>query len=358
METILWIGLSQSLFACLLIFTKKNKSASDQILSVWLFLLATFFLLCGIDSEIYQYPLLTNSFLLINPAFYLYVKSLIRKGFELKWKYVLHLIPFVLIQSIVYIQKTPFLINSIIDIGSNAIFSILFIFIAFASWLFYNTVSIRLVHKYKKTVKNEFSNIEQNNNLNWVLFILIFYILFCLAVIYYWVYLFFVNGQLIILYHITNSILLVLVYILGFYGLRQSRIFISTNQENDTEKYKNSVLTTKNKNDIKESILNYFKSEKPYIDSEFTMDKLSQALNIPKHNLTEVLNTDLGNNFFSYVNTYRVDYVKKKLDSNDANLFSIESIGYDCGFSSKSSFFTVFKKFTGKTPLQYKNSIT
>ena len=358
METILWIGLSQSIFAGLLISSKKNKSTSDQILSAWLFLLASSFLLCGINSGIYQYPLLSNSFLLINPAFYLYVKSLIQPNFKLKWKHLFHLAPFVLLQSIIYIQKTPLLINSIMNFESNAIFSILFILTTFASWYFYNAFSIKLVLGYHKNLKNEFSNIEQNNSLKWVLFILIFYILFCLTALSFGVYSVYVHEKLLLVNHITNSILLALVYILGFYGLRQSKIFSNTNQENDTEKYKNSVLTAKIKNEIKESIINYFKSEKPYLDSDFSMDKLSQALNIPKHNLTEVLNTELENNFFSFVNTYRVNYVKKKLDSNDANIFSIESIGYDCGFSSKSSFFTVFKKFTGKTPLQYKNSIT
>lgn len=358
METVLWIGLSQSFFAGLLIITKKNKSVSDRILSAWLFLLASFFLLCGINSEIYQYPLLSNSFLLINPAFYLYVKSLIQPDFKLKWRHLFHLVPFVLLQSVIYIQKTPFLVNSIMNLENNAVFSILFILTTFASWYFYNAYSVKLVLGYHRNLKNEFSNIEQNNSLKWVLFILIFYILFCLTALSFGVYFVYVKEPILILNNITNSILLALVYILGFYGLRQSRIFSNTNQENDTEKYKNSVLTAKNKNDIKESIINYFKSEKPYLDSEFSMDKLSQALSIPKHNLTEVLNIELGKNFFSFVNAYRVNHVKKKLDSNKTDLFSIEYIGYDCGFSSKSSFFTVFKKITGKTPLEYKKSTT
>ena len=78
-------------------------------------------------------------------------------------------------------------------------------------------------------------------------------------------------------------------------------------------------------------------------------------LHIPKHHLTEVLNTAIGKNFFQFVNAYRVEAVKAALSKKD-NLYSIEAIGYDCGFSSKSSFFTVFKKMTGMTPLQYRQS--
>jgi AraC-like DNA-binding protein len=57
------------------------------------------------------------------------------------------------------------------------------------------------------------------------------------------------------------------------------------------------------------------------------------------------------------VNDYRVDSVKKML-SDPANRFSIEAIGYDCGFSSKSSFFSVFKNLTGQTPQEYRNSVS
>ena len=83
------------------------------------------------------------------------------------------------------------------------------------------------------------------------------------------------------------------------------------------------------------------------------MDLLSQQLDIPKHHVTEVLNTVIGRNFFQFVNQYRVEAVKKLLRDPD-NQWSIEAIGYECGFSSKSSFFSTFKRLTGITPAQYR----
>ena len=84
---------------------------------------------------------------------------------------------------------------------------------------------------------------------------------------------------------------------------------------------------------------------------------VSEKINIQRHSLTEVLNMELGKNFYQFVNEYRVNAVKSMLSDGKNDLLSIEGIGYDCGFNSKSTFFAVFKSFTGITPLQFKNSI-
>jgi len=83
---------------------------------------------------------------------------------------------------------------------------------------------------------------------------------------------------------------------------------------------------------------------------------LSAALKVPKYQLTEVLNTEIGQNFFQFINTYRVEAVKKML-INPKNHFSIEAIGYECGFASKSAFYTVFKSLTGQTPVAFRDAI-
>ena len=86
------------------------------------------------------------------------------------------------------------------------------------------------------------------------------------------------------------------------------------------------------------------------------MDVLSEDLKIPKYQITEVLNTTIGMNFFQFVNHYRVEAVKEML-ADKKNKFSIEAIGYECGFASKSAFYTVFKNMTGNTPVTYRQSL-
>ena len=86
------------------------------------------------------------------------------------------------------------------------------------------------------------------------------------------------------------------------------------------------------------------------------MDLLSEEINFPKYQITEVLNIEIGKNFFQFVNSYRIEAVKKMLLEPKLK-YSIEAIGYECGFNSKSSFYTVFKKITGKTPAAFRESV-
>ena len=107
---------------------------------------------------------------------------------------------------------------------------------------------------------------------------------------------------------------------------------------------------------IGQKLLQYFQKEKPYLNPEFNMSLLSDKLKVPKHHLTEVLNKHLGKNFFQFVNEYRVAAVKKQLDKPN-NPYSIEAIGYECGFNSKSTFFSVFKSLSGQTPKNYQQAV-
>jgi AraC-like DNA-binding protein len=355
METLAWVGLSLSFFSALLIGTKAKSSVSDKILTAWLSFLAIEFLTCALDYKIFRHPLLSNAFLIFNPAFYLYVKALTKRNFKLQWTQLLHLIPYLSFELSTYILKEPLSLGSFIDRESNLIYRGLFGCTSVLSWLIYNALSYRIVRKHRGHLEQEFSNIEKKHRIGWIFFVLIFYSIFCLAS-------FLIGLSSILSREFSNlphifvySTFLLLVIILGYYGLMQKEIYSRITPEVLNVRYKKSLLSGKKKANLKKLILDYFEKEEPYINPDLSMDLLSAQLDVPKHQLTEVLNMEIGKNFFQFVNSYRVEAVKKKL-ADKSNPYSIEAIGYECGFNSKSSFFTVFKNLAGQTPLQYKNS--
>lgn len=359
-EIILFTGISQALFSAVLILGKKDKSTPDRLLAGWLIILAIEFFTLVLDYRIIGKPLLSSSFLLINPACYLYVKSLTQDKFAIKPIQLLHLIPFLFFEIFAYVIRETISLPMFFAEDNNFWFRLLFGISNILSWLVYNFLIIIYLHRHRKNVLNEYSTIDANRNLIWIFFIVVFYNV-------YWISLLSVSILSIVfrkfgsLPQLTNySLLLIMIYVFGFYGLRQKKIYTHERKPeelNTKPKYQNSLLTLEQKADIKSKIIAVFEHNKPYLNPEFNMEMLSEITGVPKHYITEVLNTELNSNFFSLVNAFRVNAVKESL-SKDISKFSIEAIGYECGFNSKSAFFTVFKKFTGKTPLEWKSGHT
>jgi len=360
METVIWVGFSIALFAGILTVTKKQLSVSDKLLSAWLFLLAIDYGNIGITYLSYDITIIPSSFFLFNPAFYLYSRSLTNEKFKLKLVQLLHLVPYIFFEFSNHYFALIFDVDVFFIRDNNLWIRLLYSMSFIVSLVAYNTLSISAVHKHRINLRNEFSNISQNQKLAWLLFVVISYNVYILTATALGLFGFF-NNNFEVSSLFNYSATLGLTFALGFYGIRQDEIYkIKLEQagpDPTEERYRKSKLTDDMKEEIKTRILSYFKEKAPFFNPELSMLLLSEELNIPKHQLTEVLNTIIGKNFFQFVNEYRVEAVKQKLSDRSSDKFSIEVIGYDCGFSSKSSFFSVFKNITGHTPTQFKNSI-
>ena len=125
----------------------------------------------------------------------------------------------------------------------------------------------------------------------------------------------------------------------------------------EKEKYKRSGLKEEDADLFSKRLLAFMEKEKPYLDAELTIQDLSAKINISKHHLTEILNNGQGKNFFTFINEYRIEEVKRKLSDPAFDHLTILGIAYDCGFNSKSSFNTLFKQYTGYTPSDFKKQV-
>jgi AraC-like DNA-binding protein len=123
------------------------------------------------------------------------------------------------------------------------------------------------------------------------------------------------------------------------------------------EKYLKSGLNSDTANRIKTKLLNVMEREAPYTDSTLTLNSLARILEVSPHNLSEVINLHLKQNFFDFINNYRLQKVKKDLSDPQKSNLTFLAIAFEAGFNSKSSFNLIFKKHTGLTPSQYKSSL-
>jgi AraC-like DNA-binding protein len=100
-------------------------------------------------------------------------------------------------------------------------------------------------------------------------------------------------------------------------------------------------------------LLKLMKVDKAFLDPSLSLGKLARDLGVSQHHLSQVLNERLGQNFFEFVNVYRVEEAKLKLLERKS--ISVLAIGEEVGFSSKSAFNSAFKKQTGLTPSQFRD---
>jgi AraC-like DNA-binding protein len=103
-----------------------------------------------------------------------------------------------------------------------------------------------------------------------------------------------------------------------------------------------------------DELTKHIEQEHSYRNCELSLAKLADSIGMSPHHLSEVLNQHAGQNFNHFINAYRVEEVCEKLHSSSA--LKVLDIAMQAGFSSKSTFNTIFKKFIGVTPTQYRQS--
>lgn len=155
-------------------------------------------------------------------------------------------------------------------------------------------------------------------------------------------------------------ILTIGLYIFFYYGLQQNNAFEAL--KGNTEEEIGAILNFEKEievptdpliEDFKPSLLNFMETQKPYLDPELNLPKLASLLNVSTHFLSRVINKGLNENFFLFINRYRVEESKKLLIDSNKQHYNILQIAFDSGFSSKSTFNSVFKKTTGFSPSEF-----
>jgi len=355
MVVLLWLGFAQSLFSgVLFFFLKKDNRLANSLLTTWLLIIAFEFLTTAIDFNFGKNHL-TNPFLILNPLIFFYSKSLINPNYKLKWWQLWHILPYVFIKVSAYISGVQLSPNDFFVIDNSTWFKITYGIISIISFIGYSVPSLVMVHRYRINLKNEFSTIDRKITLGWLLFVIIFYMTF-MSIAYLLGIVNVVTKVTTYTQLVTFSFLLTLIYIFSFYGLLQEQIYAQEPEES-ADIYKNPRVSEKDKQRIRQKIESYFTNEKPYLNSELTITMLSIQLSLSRHALTEVLNTEMGKNFYQFVNEYRVEEVKTKLADSKYHHFSIDAIGFESGFNSKSTFYAVFKNTTGLTPSQFRATL-
>ncbi|WP_321374313.1 helix-turn-helix domain-containing protein [uncultured Draconibacterium sp.] len=123
-------------------------------------------------------------------------------------------------------------------------------------------------------------------------------------------------------------------------------------------KYANSNLTPEQSAEIKAKLQMYMEKHEPYLESQMRIKDLAEQTGISSHQISQVLNESFNQNFFEFVNCYRVKKAKALIEDPTNAPLTLTAIGFEAGFNSKTTFYEAFKKATGTTPAQYKQNLS
>lgn len=149
----------------------------------------------------------------------------------------------------------------------------------------------------------------------------------------------------------------ILMYVIGFIGLKHSQIFFSTDINQPLEaknKYKHSNLGDREAEEYLTRLKNLMEEAKLYQSPDLTLPKLAKNLQMPAYLLSQLINEHLKQNFSDFINSYRVKEAQQMLTNTQGQKQKISSIAYDCGFNTLSAFNIAFKKQVQMTPSQYR----
>ena len=122
-----------------------------------------------------------------------------------------------------------------------------------------------------------------------------------------------------------------------------------------TDKYDTSSLSKKKVASIIDMVEKAILNESMFLKPGLSLKDLSESLNVPSNHISQAINVDRNQNFNDYVNSFRINAAIQLIQSEVSNQLTMEGIGKQVGFSSKSAFYGAFKKATGKTPTQFKS---
>ncbi len=119
-------------------------------------------------------------------------------------------------------------------------------------------------------------------------------------------------------------------------------------------KYGGRILEVDAQQNIIHNLNQILSTKELYCNPNLKIKDVAQEIETSTHHLSQVINEQLGKNFNQLINEYRINKAKEMIVENQN--FTLEAIGYDCGFKAKSTFYAAFKKITGMTPSVYKKN--
>lgn len=355
------VGIFLNIIALIGLLRLQQKKLPQRILIVfWCVTLNTIIYFYADLHELKTIRFITNFFqdgarFLTPPLIFLYIKSIFSRKPNLLKKGSIHFVPFILYFVFYTVPSSfDFPYSTFIDGHYRAVVKDVY-------GIVYFTISLKLFYRLSKSMKQNYSTIREKEFLWIEKFIICFLLVRIVAFVP-------TTSEIVFRYniswdaYITISFLIVAMGYLGYYGITQSEIFLPAfliqdhAAENIEVESKNAYLKEDEKDALRQQFDKCLKDEKLYLLPDLNLKMLAEKMDVSERKLSAFFGEVLNSSFYDSINSFRVEEAKIMLKSNAVESHSITGIGLSCGFSSKSSFYRIFKNKTGLSPSIYRTS--
>lgn len=381
-------------FLAVLALSKKSHNSTGYRFLALLFIFLSFDFIdeaLAASGSYSRYPLLA---ILLQPVLYAFapliylsVAYLTSVSPRISVKTVYHFIPYFIILGL-YLKAYAFTdydnetLGNIAASNSSDPLEMVLISLFFIQVVFYQYYSIKTLNTHRRKLPLFVSNLPDND--------------------YHWLYntiiglsaLFAVSFAEVIFDHGQRSAFFPLIYLFGFYYVgtqvaRQKEVFgfsegqkegfsdllndqpavvtkevfsdlpdtstsVNMAESENTLLVKKKTISDEKLEEYEKRLLEIMEVRKPYMDSEITLPKLGRILLLNTYQTSYLINSSFGENFYTFINRYRLEECKRMLSHSAYDHMSILSIAYESGFNSKTAFNTAFKKNTGCSPRAFR----
>ena len=218
-------------------------------------------------------------------------------------------------------------------------------------------ISIVETYRYMKIAKNEFSDFGMLQ-INWLWQFI--FILIPIIILWGFELAYIISGGTgpSDYLSITWIFIFIFLYFFSFKAYRNPNLFehMPQNVLEDyivqNEEREKHICTEENS----AKIISEMQKHQFYLDMELTLHSFAKEINMSSRLISSCINKNMGYNFNEWVNNFRVERALDMIKSDDKNLLSIEGIGNDSGFKSRSAMYAAFKKKLGHSPGYYRKN--
>lgn len=370
-SVIILLGAGQGFFLSIYLFFKTRDSASK-----WLSLLLVVVSLhlleyaVSISGIVLLYPsLVATTYPLLfcmGPFYYFYCDSLLGRSRHSSVRTLVHFTPAFLVLLMLfpfYAKSDSAKIDYLEGLAAKGSVEVpaeqvAFMLVHVLQTVIYVALAYKLIRQKELEVKNFSSDVVLMGKIRWLKTFSFYFTLYLMMYFVLVVILQFASSHQLELDYVMLFITSFSIYAIGYFAIGNSYFFTSAVIR---EPHQPRVIQQNRIGswppDVKERLLSYMDSNKPYLKSDLKISELADSLSIPYYQLSQLINDEFSVNFYDFVNKYRVEEAKKLLLQDTRN-FKILAIAYEVGFNSKATFNRVFKKVTDLTPSQFKEKFT